>query len=137
VKPIRIAHISDTHLGYRALGKTDPLTGRNQRSVDVELAFADAITDILARDVDLVVHSGDLFNQTRPPYAAIGAAMRQFRRLEAAGIPAVVIGGNHDTPRLRSSGSVFSLLSLVAPETKFVGGYEADTIPFDARSILR
>jgi exonuclease SbcD len=130
VKPIRIAHISDTHLGYRALGKTDSLTGRNQRSIDVENAFADAITDILTRDVDLVVHSGDLFNQTRPPYAAIGAAMRQFRRLEQAGIPTVVIGGNHDTPRLRSSGSVFSLLSLVAPETHFVGGYESKPIAF-------
>jgi exonuclease SbcD len=130
VKPIRIAHISDTHLGYRALGKTDSLTGRNQRSIDVENAFADAITDILTRDVDLVVHSGDLFNQTRPPYAAIGAAMRQFRRLEHASIPTVVIGGNHDTPRLRSSGSVFSLLSLVAPETHFVGGYESKPIAF-------
>jgi exonuclease SbcD len=130
VKPLRIAHISDTHLGYRALGKTDPLTGRNQRSIDVEKAFADAITDILERDVDLVVHSGDLFNQTRPPYAAIGAAMRQFRRLEEAGIPTVVIGGNHDTPRLRSSGSVFSLLSLVAPETHFAGGYETLIVPF-------
>lgn len=130
MKPLRIAHISDTHLGYRALGKTDPLTGRNQRSIDVENAFADAITDILTREVDLVIHSGDLFNQTRPPYAAIGAAMRQFRRLEQAGIPAVVIGGNHDTPRLRSSGSVFSLLKLVAPETWFVGGYASEIIVF-------
>ncbi len=130
MKPIRIAHISDTHLGYRALGKTDPLTGRNQRSIDVENAFAEAITDILQRGVDLVVHSGDLFNQTRPPYAAIGAAMRQFRRLEQAGIPTIVIGGNHDTPRLRSSGSVFSLLKLVAPETHFAGGYETEIVPF-------
>ncbi len=130
MKPIRIAHISDTHLGYRALGKTDPETGRNQRSIDVENAFEAAITDILQRDVDLVVHSGDLFNQTRPPYAAIGSAMRQFRRLEGAGIPTVVIGGNHDTPRLRSSGSVFSLLRLVAPETYFAGGYETEIVPF-------
>ncbi len=129
MKPLRIAHISDTHLGYRALGKTDPLTGRNQRSIDVESAFAYAIADILKRDVDLVVHSGDLFNQTRPPYAAIGAAMRQFRRLEDAGIPVVVIGGNHDTPRLRSSGSVFSLMHLVAPKIDFVGGYETAIIP--------
>ncbi len=130
MKPLRIAHISDTHLGYRALGKTDPLTGRNQRSIDVEQAFARAIDDILERDVDLVVHSGDLFNQTRPPYAAIGAAMRQFQRLEEAGIPTVVIGGNHDTPRLRSSGSVFSLMHLVAPNIHFVGGYETKIIPF-------
>lgn len=130
MKPLRIAHISDTHLGYRALGKTDPVSGRNQRSIDVEVAFEEAITDILSRDVDLVVHSGDLFNQTRPPYAAIGAAMRQFRRLEEAGIPTVVIGGNHDTPRLRSSGSVFTLLKLVAPATHFAGGYETEIIPF-------
>ena len=130
MKPLRIAHISDTHLGYRALGKTDPVTGRNQRSIDTEHAFAYAIDDILQREVDLVVHSGDLFNQTRPPYAAIGAAMRQFRKLEDAGIPAVVIGGNHDTPRLRSSGSVFSLMHLVAPKIEFVGGYETRVIPF-------
>jgi DNA repair exonuclease SbcCD nuclease subunit len=130
MKPLRIAHISDTHLGYRALGKTDPDTGRNQRSIDVEEAFARAVDDILKRDVDLVVHSGDLFNQTRPPYAAIGAAMRQFRRLEEAGIPTVVIGGNHDTPRLRSSGSVFSLMHLVAPRIHFVGGYDTKVIPF-------
>ncbi len=130
MKPLRIAHISDTHLGYRALGKTDPVTGRNQRSIDVEQAFARAIDDILERDVDLVIHSGDLFNQTRPPYAAISAAMRQFQRLETAGIPAVVIGGNHDTPRLRSSGSVFSLMHLVAPRIDFVGGYETKIIPF-------
>ncbi|MCO5220501.1 MAG: DNA repair exonuclease [Thermomicrobiales bacterium] len=130
MNPLRIAHISDTHLGYRALGKTDPLTGRNQRSIDVENAFADAVTDILKRDVDLVVHSGDLFNQTRPAYASIGSAMRQFRRLEERGIPSVVIGGNHDTPRLRSSGSVFSLMHLVNPTIRFVGGYETEIVPF-------
>lgn len=130
MKPLRIAHISDTHLGYRALGKSDPESGRNQRSLDVELAFERAIDRILQQHVDLVVHSGDLFNQTRPPYAAIGAAMRQFQRLDAAGIPAVVIGGNHDTPRLRSSGSVFSLMQFVNPATHFVGGYETEIIAF-------
>lgn len=134
--PIRIAHISDTHLGYRAFGKTDPATGRNQRSLDVERAFAEAISGAIDRRVDLVVHSGDLFNQTRPPYAAIAAAMRQFRRLEQAGIPAVVIGGNHDTPRLRASGSVFDLLGMIAPATHFAGGYKTDTIPFESLDLI-
>ncbi|HET9660275.1 MAG TPA: metallophosphoesterase, partial [Thermomicrobiales bacterium] len=58
------------------------------------------------------------------------AAMRQFRRLEEAGIPTVVIGGNHDTPRLRASGSVFSLMHLVAPQIEFVGGYDTKIIPY-------
>ena len=89
MKPIRIAHISDTHLGYRALGK-DRSADRAQPALDRcrERICRCRSPTSCKRDVDLVVHSGDLFNQTRPPYAAIGAAMRQFRRLEEAGIPA-------------------------------------------------
>jgi DNA repair protein SbcD/Mre11 len=130
VKSIRIAHIADTHLGYRALGKIDPGSGRNQRTVDVEQAFEFAITDILNRDVDLVLHSGDMFHQTRPPYASIGCGLCQLRRLEEVGIPTVVIGGNHDTPRLRASGSVFSLLQMAAPAIHFCGGYTEEFLPF-------
>ena len=44
---IRIAHITDTHLGYRALNKQDPRSGRNQRTVDFEHALERAIDDIL------------------------------------------------------------------------------------------
>jgi len=128
---VRIAHVSDTHLGYRALSRTDPVSGRNQRSVDIEAALAWAIDDLLGREVDLVIHSGDLFHQTRPVYPAIGAAIRQFRRLEHAGIPTFVIGGNHDTPRLRTSGSVYSIMALALPDIQFFGGYTEETVPLE------
>ncbi len=121
---LRIAHLADTHLGYRALSKTDPLTGRNQRSEDIERAFVRTIDDLLERDIDLVIHAGDLFQHPRPVFPAISLAIRQFRRLEAAGIPTVVIGGNHDTPRMRASGSVFGLLAVALPDITFAGGYE-------------
>ena len=124
--PLRIAHLADTHLGYRALSKTDPITGRNQRSVDIERAFVATIDDLLARNIDLVIHAGDLFQHPRPVFSAIGVAIRQFRRLEAAGIPTVVIGGNHDTPRMRASGSVFGLLAAALPDIRFAGGYEME-----------
>ncbi|CAN5599336.1 hypothetical protein BH23CHL4_BH23CHL4_15640 [soil metagenome] len=128
MKPLRIAHFSDTHLGYRALSKADPVTGRNQRSIDIEAAFTWAIDDLLSRDVDLVIHSGDLFHQPRPVYPAIGTAIRQFRRLDRAGLPTFVIGGNHDTPRLRTSGSVFSILAMAVPGIRFCGGYTSETV---------
>ncbi|HEY7034636.1 MAG TPA: DNA repair exonuclease [Thermomicrobiales bacterium] len=128
--PIRIAHLSDTHLGYRAYYKTDPATGRNQRAVDIEHAYERAVSDILARRVDLVIHSGDVFHHARPAYSAMRAFVRQTRRLEQAGLPVVVIGGNHDTPRLRTSGSVFSVLDLALPGVTFITGYEQETYPF-------
>ena len=123
---LKIAHLADTHLGYSAYGKADPESGRNQRAVDIENSFAAAVSDILTRDVDLVLHAGDVFHHTRPSWSTLTHFVRQMRRVEQAGIPAVVIAGNHDTPRLRTTGSVFGLLSLALPSTKFIAGYEAE-----------
>lgn len=127
---LRIAHVSDSHLGYRALYRSDPETGRNQRSLDIERAYEAAIDDLLTRDVDLVIHAGDVFHHTRPTWQALRCFVRQMRRIETAGMPCVVIGGNHDTPRLRASGSVFSVLELALPGIHFVAGYELETVPF-------
>jgi exonuclease SbcD len=128
---LRFAHISDTHLGYRAFFKADPVSGRNQRAVDIERAYETAVDDILTRDVQLVIHGGDVFHHTRPTWASLRCFVRQTRRLSDAGIPVVVIGGNHDTPRLRTSGSVFSVLELALPEVRFVCGYDQETVLLD------
>jgi DNA repair exonuclease SbcCD nuclease subunit len=130
-RPIRIAHISDTHLGYRALPQQDPLTGRNQRAVDVERSFSGAIDDILRQDVDLVIHAGDVFHQSRPNWHAVRHFVMEMRRIERAGIPAVVIAGNHDTPRYRAGGSVFSVLEVALPETRIFAGYEEEEHLFE------
>jgi exonuclease SbcD len=121
---MRIAHAADTHLGYKALTKIDPATGRNSRSLDVEAAFAQLIEQVIGADVDLFLLAGDVFHTPRPAWQAIAAFVAQMRRLEEAGIPAVVLAGNHDTPRLRASGSVFSVLETALPGTIFATGYE-------------
>ncbi len=121
---IRIAHISDTHLGYRGLSKVDKATGRNQRTVDVDLAFERAIDDILRQKVDAVIHGGDVFHYSRPTWQSLRHFIRQMRRLEVAGIPTLVIAGNHDTPRIRTGGSAYSVLELALPGIRFVAEYE-------------
>jgi predicted phosphodiesterase len=124
---LRIAHFSDTHLGYRAYSKVHPESGRNQRTVDVEHAFEQVISSILRQKPDVVIHSGDVFHHSRPSWHAIRHFVRQMRRLEAAGIPTLVIAGNHDTPRLRTDGSVYSVLELALPDIRFVCEYELVT----------
>jgi DNA repair exonuclease SbcCD nuclease subunit len=136
VRPIRIAHLADTHLGYRALYRADLETGRNQRAVDVERAYARAVADILIREVDLVVHAGDVFHHTRPSWQAMRSFLVETRKLGAAGLPAVVIAGNHDTPRLRTSGSAFSVLALALPEVRFVTGYDLEDVEFPELELL-
>src|SRR5687768_18149660 len=94
---ITIAHISDTHLGYRAYFRNDP-SGRNLRTLDIELAYEKVVNDVLTHDsLDLIVHTGDVFHHSRPSWSAIRAFIEQTRRLEAAGVWMIVIAGNHDT----------------------------------------
>src|SRR5690349_6401891 len=124
-RPIRIAHLADSHLGYSALTRLCAESGRNQRTVDVERAFETAIDQIIAAgDIDLVLHAGDVFHHSRPPMPSLIFFLKQLRKLDAAGIPIVVIGGNHDTPRLRNAGSVFDVCALVSNSAYFACGYD-------------
>lgn len=129
---LRIAHLADTHLGFSALTRLCPDSGRNQRAVDVEHAFAAAIDQIIAAgDIDLVLHAGDVFHHSRPPMQTLIFFVRQMRRLEAAGIPTVVIGGNHDTPRLRNAGSVLDLCAIACHNVHFATGYDWERFPLE------
>lgn len=129
---ITIAHISDTHLGYRAHFRNDP-GGRNLRTLDIEQAYEKVVNDVLTHDgLDLIVHTGDVFHHSRPSWSAIRAFIQQTRRLEAIGAPMIVIAGNHDTAQLRQSSTVFSVLELALPWVTFVTGFEERRLPFDS-----
>lgn len=106
---MRLVHISDTHLGFSAYSKLDPAEGINQREADVYKAFSQAIDKAIELRPDLVVHSGDLFDTVRPQNRAIDFALKQMIRLSKAGIETVLISGNHSTPRLRETGSIFRI----------------------------
>jgi DNA repair exonuclease SbcCD nuclease subunit len=110
---VRIAHISDTHLGYTRYAKLHPETSRNQREVDVQEAYGRAVDAILERDVDLVIHSGDVFDSVRPATHVIIGFLKQTFRITRQDIPYLVAAGNHETPRLRSTTAALEYANLV------------------------
>jgi DNA repair exonuclease SbcCD nuclease subunit len=109
VANLKIFHIADTHLGFSAYNKLDPESGLNQREIDFYNAFERFVDIAVEKKPDLILHAGDLFDSVRPTNRAISLALDQLIRLSEAKIPIVIIAGNHETPRLRETGSVFRL----------------------------
>jgi hypothetical protein len=115
---MRIAHISDTHLGHTGQGiqpqvqnPFHPGSWITQRAADILIAFERSI-DLILNQVrpDIVIHSGDLFDSAAPQMSIVDFAMRQVRRITQSGLPLVVIEGNQSSPRERSMGHVLQLL---------------------------
>lgn len=94
----RILHFSDTHLGYQAFDRVTD-TGINAREQDVYDAFERVVERILALRPNVVIHSGDFFHRPSPSNRALTFGLEQLRRISSAGIPTVLIAGNHETPK--------------------------------------
>jgi DNA repair exonuclease SbcCD nuclease subunit len=105
---LKIAHLSDTHLGYEAYPALS-VAGNNQRGEDVVRAMSNVVNDIIAWGPDLVIHSGDVLEKPRTEIRYMLVAQQLFRKL-AAHCPVVVIAGNHELPRSRKEACWLDLL---------------------------
>jgi DNA repair exonuclease SbcCD nuclease subunit len=112
----------------------DEATGLNQREVDAYDAFKRFVDYAIAEKPDAIVHAGDLFDSIRPTNRAISFVIGQLIRLSEAGIPFVVISGNHETPRLKETGSVFSLFEHI-PNVHAVYGNKYELVEIDDAKI--
>ncbi|MFZ5515393.1 MAG: metallophosphoesterase family protein [Candidatus Zhuqueibacterota bacterium] len=122
---MKFIHLSDTHLGFSDYHKIDPSTGINQREQDFYNAWFHVIDRVLELSPDFVVHAGDLFHTTRPTNRAIAVAMEGIQRVSERGIPFILISGNHSTPKIRATGSIFEAISLFPQvHAAFSGMYE-------------
>jgi len=127
----RIVAISDAHLGrthYQSVNER----GLNQREADFAESWHRAVAAALDLDPDAVLVLGDLFDAPRPTYRAFREGARGLRTLADASVPTLAISGNHDTPRLRESGSPYAVLADAFPAVHFAyrGAHEAvDLVP--------
>ncbi len=74
---MRIAHLADLHLGFRAYHRVTP-RGINVREADVADAFRRAVARVCDLRPDLVLVAGDIFHTVRPSNTAIAEAFRHF-----------------------------------------------------------
>jgi DNA repair exonuclease SbcCD nuclease subunit len=93
-----LIHLSDTHLGFSDLEKVTA-DGVNCREQDFYDSFRHAVDIILDTAPDAVVHTGDFFHRPSPGNRPMIEGLTQLKRISDAGIPFIVIAGNHSTPR--------------------------------------
>ena len=107
---MRIAHLSDLHLGYRQFTRTTP-GGQNVREADVDRTLGVAVDRLIAIAPAAIVIGGDVFHAVRPGNSVIVTAYREFQRLREAlpSTPVVMVAGNHDTPRSSETGNILHL----------------------------
>lgn len=103
---IRLLHLSDVHLGktFRMLGEK----GAAQRRA-LQAAFSRAIDLAIAERVHLALIAGDLFDTPKPSAADVELVVREFRRLDDAGIRVALVAGNHDVAEDGGLGSADQL----------------------------
>lgn len=104
---MRIVHTSDWHAGriWKGVNRLDELE-----------KVLEHLADYIERDaVDLLLHSGDVFDSGAPVAEAERLVFRFFKRVGHAGVPTVVIAGNHDSPaRVEAWGALAELADVRA-----------------------
>ena len=113
---MKILHFSDAHIGAANHGRRDPQTDLPLRVMDF-LASLDTIIDTAVTEkVDLVLFSGDAYDNRNPTPTMQREWSRRIMRLSKAGIPAMLLVGNHDlSPALNRAHALDSFSTLDVP----------------------
>lgn len=146
---IRLLHFADLHIGMENYGRLDPATGVNGRVLDFLSRFDELIDYGLEREVDLVIFAGDAYKRRAPSPTYQRAFARRVKRLSDAGVPVLLLIGNHDLPAMvQRASSVDIFRTLDVPnvivgrdervrtiETKS-GPVQVATVPYPVRQRL-
>jgi exonuclease SbcD len=146
---VRLLHFSDLHIGVENYGRLDATTGVSGRVLDFLQRFDEVIEYGLERDVDLAIFSGDAFKTRDPNPTYQRAFARRVKRLADAGVPVVLLVGNHDLPAMVQKASSVDIFRTLAVPNVVVGREETVhwvetkrgpvqviTVPYPVRSRL-
>ncbi len=93
-----LLHTADIHLGAKTYGRRDPDTGLNTRLLDVRRSFEALVQRALDEEVDAFLFCGDAYHTADPTPTQQKIFAECLQPLADAGIPLVLVIGNHDHP---------------------------------------
>ncbi|MBI4295274.1 MAG: exonuclease SbcCD subunit D [Chloroflexi bacterium] len=119
---MRIVHFADLHLGVESYGRTDPATGLSTRLLDFLAALDTVANRALEGDIDLVLFCGDAYKSREPSQTQQREFARRIARIAGAGIPVLLLVGNHDLPNATGRATSVEIFDTLATRNTYVAG---------------
>jgi len=119
--PVRMLHFADLHIGMENYGRLDPATGIHGRVLDFLRRLDEVIEYGLAHDVDVVLFAGDAFKTRDPSPTYQREFARRVKHLSDAGVPTVLLVGNHDLPAMEKKATSLDIFRTLAVPNVTVG----------------
>ena len=113
---MKFLHTADIHLGSNTYGRIDPETGLNTRLLDFKRCFDFMVERALAEDIDLFLFCGDAYRTADPTPTQQRTFAECLKPISDAGIPIVMITGNHDHPVSFGKASAIDIFSYISGE---------------------
>lgn len=113
---LTVLHFADAHIDMANYGRHDPESGLPMRVIDF-LRSLDSIVNTAIKDkVDLVIFAGDAYKDRNPAPTFQREWGRRIIRLSKAGIPTILLVGNHDlSPALGRAHAIEEFNTLEVP----------------------
>lgn len=119
---LNILHFADAHIDIAAHGRRDPETGLPLRVLDFLKSLDTIIDTAIAEHVDLVLFAGDAYKDRSPAPTFQREWGRRIMRLSRAGIPTILLVGNHDiSPASGRANAMQEYETLEVPKVLLLG----------------
>jgi exonuclease SbcD len=113
---LNILHFADAHIDMANYGRHDPESGLPMRVIDFLKSLDTIINTAINEKVDLVLFAGDAYKDRNPAPTFQREWGRRIIRLSKAGIPTLLLVGNHDlSPALGRAHAIEEFNTLEVP----------------------
>ena len=121
MQSIKLLHTADIHVGMESHGRTDPDTGLNGRVMDFLRRLSDIAEYAVDEGIDVFVFAGDAYKTRDPNPTYQREFARRIKRIADAGIPVVMLVGNHDLPAVTRRATSITIFDTLSVPNVYVG----------------
>jgi len=116
-----ILHFADAHIDMANYGRHDPESGLPMRVIDFLKSLDTIVDTAIEEKVDLVLFAGDAYKDRNPAPTFQREWGRRIIRLSKAGIPTLLLVGNHDlSPALGRAHAIEEFHTLEVPHVHVI-----------------
>jgi DNA repair protein SbcD/Mre11 len=110
---MKLLHFADIHIGMENYAKLDPETGLSTRLIDFFKTFDFIVETAIKNQVDAVVFAGDAYKTRDPNPTQQRGFGERIKKIAKAGIPVILVVGNHDTPNAEGKANTLDIYSAL------------------------